>query len=192
MSLFCNGTVTQRNSGRLRSLGAYNLPGQTNNESNDGDSFKVNSPDYHKSSLLSTSTKSTTVDSPPPRCVSFPANLQGRDRDRNIIFEPGGESGIENTAFGQDNEDTLRLSNGTRSFSAGARYKRNGTIHPINAPTVTITAEVANENDRSEDTTNSVNNNELEHNLNVPSNARDEKTDARVTAANKPPTIAEG
>lgn len=188
MSLFCNGMVTQRNSSRLRSLGGYNLPVQTYN---DGDNSNVNSPDYHKSSLLSTSTKSTTVDSPPPRSVSFPANLPGRDRDRNIIFEPGGEGGKENTAFRKDKEDTPRMSNGTRSFSAGSRYKRNGIIHPASTPTVKITPEIANENNLAQDTTNSVNN-ESEHNLNVPINERDEETDAQVTAANKPLTIAEG
>jgi hypothetical protein len=192
MSLFCNGVVTQRNNSRVRSLGGDHLPGQTNHDV-DESNFNVNSPDYHKSSLLSTSTKSTTVDSPPPRCVSFPANLPGRDRD--IVFEPNGESGIDNSAYRKDNEDaTPRMPNGnaTRSFSAGSRYKRNGIIHPMNAPQVTITAEVANENDVAEDTTEYVkNNNEAAHKLHVPSNDCNERTDGPVTTANEPLTTAE-
>ena len=189
MSLFCNGVVAQRNNSRLRSLGSDNLPGQTDQFA-DESNF---SPDYHKSSLLSTSTKSTTVDSPPPRSVSFPANLPGRDR--NIIFEPGGESGIENNGYRKDNEDvTVRTPNGSssRSFSAGSRYKRNGIIYPIIAPRVTITAEVANEKDFEEEVTENVNNNETEHKLNVPSSDYDERTSVPVNTDNKPLTIAEG
>lgn len=191
MSLFCNGAVTPRNNSRLRSLGSDNLPGQTNRDIDDSN-FNLNSPDNHKSSLLSTSTKSTTVDSPPPRCVSFPANLPGRDK--NIIFEPGGENGIENSAYRKDCEDvTLRTPNGSviRSFSAGSRYKRNGVIHPANTPRVTITAEVVNENEPAEKPTENIDNNESEHNLHVPSNDQDERTDGLVSAANKPLT-AEG
>ena len=192
MSLFRNGAVTPRNNSRLRSLGSDNLPGQTNHDV-DESNFNLNSPDNHKSNLLSTSTKSTTVDSPPPRCVSFPFNLPGRDK--NVILGPaGGENGIENSAYRKDCEDvTLRKPNGSaiRSFSAGSRYKRNVVIHPVNTPRVTITAEVVNENEPAEKPTENVNKNESEHNLHVPSNDHDEKTDGLVSAANRPLT-AEG
>ncbi len=173
MSLFCNGAVGQRNSSRIRSLGGDHLPGQINVDESKSNS---NLSDYHKSSLLSTSTKSTTVDSPPPRCVSFPANLPGRD----IIAAPSDEGGIENSAYRKDSEDiTPRMPNGSaiRSFSAGSRHKRNGIIHPINAPRVTITAEVANESDLAEDAMEKVNNNEPEHKLNVPLSDINERTD---------------
>jgi hypothetical protein len=63
----------------------------------------------------------------------------------------------------------------------------------MNTPQVTITAEVANENDVAEDTTEYVkNNNEAAHKLNVPSNDCDEITDGPVTTANEPLTTAEG
>ena len=191
MSLFCNGVVTPRNNSRLRSLGSDNLPGQTNRDI-DENGFNLNSPDNHKSSLLSTSTKSTTVDSPPPRSVSFPANLPGRDK--HVIFEPASENGVENSAYRKDCDDiTPRAPNGSaiRSSSAGSRYKRNGVIHPVNAPRVTVTAEVVNENALEGKPTGNINNSESEHNLHVPSRNHDERTDGLVSAPNQPLT-AEG
>ena len=193
MSLYCNGVITQRGNTRIRSLGGDHLPGQINHEI-DESSFIANTPDYHKSSLLSTSTKSTTVDSPPPRCVSFPSSLPGREN----ITEPIEENGIQNNAYRKDSEDMTsrapRAPNGSaiRSLSAGSRLKRNGIIYPMNAPRVTVTAEVANENDLAEDATENVNNNVLQHKLNVPSEEYNESTDAPVTNPNKPLTIAEG
>lgn len=185
MSLFCNGVVAHRNS-RVRSLGGDHLPGQSNHDSDDR-IFHLNNPDYHKSSLLSTSTKSTTLDSPPPRSVSFPANLPGRERT---------ESGIENNAFHKDYEDNGdKMANGSakRSFSAGSRYKRNGGIHPMSAPRVTITAEVPNEDVFQEETENGTNNNSTsEHKLHIPSSDNDEKPDCPVTSSNNALKIAEG
>lgn len=185
--------MAQRNNSRIRSLGGDHLPGQSNHDV-DETNFSVNSPDYHKSSLLSTSTKSTIVESPPPRSVSFPANLPGRERSNAI--EPGGGGGHENSAYRQESEDGMsRLPNGsaTRSFSAGSRYKRNGVIYPMNAPRVTVTADVTNQNDLSEETENNSDNNESEHKLNVPPGEYDEKTtNGHVTADNKPLTIPEG
>ena len=189
MSLFCNGAVTQRSSTRVRSLGGDHLPGQTNHDVDDSN-FGINTPDHHKSSLLSTSTKSTTVDSPPPRSVSFPNSLPGRD----IITEPIGEHGFSNNAYRKDSEDiTPQAPNGSaiRSLSAGSRFKRNGIIHPMNAPRVTVTAEVANENDLAEDASEDANNDVLQHKLNVPSCEYNESAGTSVTNPNKPLTTAE-
>lgn len=151
MSLFANGIVPNRNS-RGRSLGGDHLPGSGLKQDSLDDN-RHNTGDNHKCSLLSTSTKSTTVDSPPPRCVSFPTNLKSVDKCG--VFDHAFRSGMDNPVFSQDTEENSRPCNGQipRPFSDGTRrgLKQNGTHLGFVAPRVTITIENENKSGLTKD-----------------------------------------
>lgn len=155
MSLFANGIVPQRNS-RIRSLGGDHLTGNINSNQESNTFNENDKSDHYKDSLLSASTKSTSLDSPPPRCVSFPTNLHGIEKDD--VFEHGIGTGIDNPVFGNGIEAHPLPCNGKmyRPFSSESRraMKRNGTNPVFNAPRVTITADCEND---SEPTKNDVN-----------------------------------
>ncbi|XP_046842139.1 potassium voltage-gated channel subfamily C member 1-like [Xenia sp. Carnegie-2017] len=179
MSIFNGGTY--RNTNGKRSGGENNLLEEATNHKtkDDSDSSQLN----HKSSILSTSTKSTMVDSPPPRELSFIENPTVREK--LITFDTGQKEGIENNAYNEECKNIpARMTNGTayRSMSAGSRYKCNGIIHRHSAPRVMITAEVNNDNEEPIEQTSEANDNGLNEKLNVPSSQNDERSDFSLTA----------
>lgn len=179
MSIFNGGTY--RNTNGKRSGGENNLSEEVTNHKtkDDSDSSQLN----HKSSILSTSTKSTMVDSPPPRELNFIENPTVREK--LITFDTGQKEGIENNAYNEECKNIpARMTNGTayRSMSAGSRYKCNGIIHRHSAPRVMITAEVNNDNEEPIEQTSEANDNGLNEKLNVPSSQNDERSDFSLTA----------
>ena len=137
MSLFTNGVIPQRHS-RVRSLGSDCLPEQQ--KTDDG---KKETADDHKSSLLSTSTRSTAIDSPPPRSLSFPSNLPDI-ADKSAVTSVTVVGAMDNHAFNNDVGCTEYEAGEPNYHSEGSltgTRHNYGTIQSLKTPRVTITTD---------------------------------------------------